>query len=180
MLALPGSAYIYQGEELGLPEVVDLPDEVRQDPIWARSGRTDARPRRLPGAAPVVRAPAAVRLRPARRRPVAAAAGRVGRARGRGPGGRPRLDAELYRAALRLRRTAIPRGEPFAWVEGLPDGVLAFRRGRFLCVVNVGDEPFTPPVGLVAGAELLLASDPTYADPSSTLPGATTAWYRTP
>ncbi len=32
MLALPGSAYIYQGEELGLPDVVDLPDEVRQDP----------------------------------------------------------------------------------------------------------------------------------------------------
>ncbi|MFD9261377.1 alpha-amylase family glycosyl hydrolase, partial [Streptomyces sp. NPDC059538] len=32
MLALPGSAYVYQGEELGLPEVADLPDRVRQDP----------------------------------------------------------------------------------------------------------------------------------------------------
>ncbi|TDT29810.1 glycoside hydrolase family 13 protein [Naumannella halotolerans] len=40
MLALPGSAYLYQGEELGLPEVVDLPDEVRQDPTWFRTGRT--------------------------------------------------------------------------------------------------------------------------------------------
>jgi len=39
-LALPGSAYLYQGEELGLPEV-DLPDEVRQDPAWHRSGGTD-------------------------------------------------------------------------------------------------------------------------------------------
>jgi alpha-glucosidase len=38
MLALPGSAYIYQGEELGLPEVVDLPDDVRQDPTWFRTG----------------------------------------------------------------------------------------------------------------------------------------------
>ncbi|MFD5756896.1 glycoside hydrolase family 13 protein, partial [Streptomyces sp. NPDC127044] len=37
MLALPGSAYLYQGEELGLPEVVDLPDEVRQDPAFFRS-----------------------------------------------------------------------------------------------------------------------------------------------
>ncbi len=37
MLALPGSAYLYQGEELGLPEVVDLPDSARQDPTFART-----------------------------------------------------------------------------------------------------------------------------------------------
>ncbi|MGW5850343.1 glycoside hydrolase family 13 protein [Streptomyces sp. NPDC055254] len=36
MLALPGSAYVYQGEELGLPEVLDLPDEVRRDPAFRR------------------------------------------------------------------------------------------------------------------------------------------------
>ncbi|MFB9378028.1 glycoside hydrolase family 13 protein [Kineococcus gynurae] len=39
-LALPGSAYLYQGEELGLPEVADLPAEVLQDPTWVRSGGT--------------------------------------------------------------------------------------------------------------------------------------------
>ena len=39
-LALPGGAYVYQGEELGLPEVEDLPEEVLQDPTWERSGRT--------------------------------------------------------------------------------------------------------------------------------------------
>ncbi|EFL36694.1 LOW QUALITY PROTEIN: alpha glucosidase, partial [Streptomyces viridochromogenes DSM 40736] len=38
MLALPGAAYIYQGEELGLPEVVDLPDDVLTDPIFHRTG----------------------------------------------------------------------------------------------------------------------------------------------
>ena len=38
MLALPGSAYLYQGEELGLPEVVDLPDEALVDPVFYRSG----------------------------------------------------------------------------------------------------------------------------------------------
>lgn len=37
-LALPGSAYLYQGEELGLPEVVDLPDTARQDPAYVRTG----------------------------------------------------------------------------------------------------------------------------------------------
>jgi hypothetical protein len=36
-LSLPGSAYLYQGEELGLPEVIDLPDDARQDPIWFRT-----------------------------------------------------------------------------------------------------------------------------------------------
>ncbi len=40
MLALPGGAYIYQGEELGLPQVDDLPDEVLRDPVFRRSGGT--------------------------------------------------------------------------------------------------------------------------------------------
>ncbi len=40
MLALPGSAYLYQGEELGLPEDVELPDYARQDPTWFRSNHT--------------------------------------------------------------------------------------------------------------------------------------------
>jgi glycosidase len=39
-MALPGSAYLHQGEELGLPEVEDLPEEALQDPTWERSGRT--------------------------------------------------------------------------------------------------------------------------------------------
>src|SRR4029453_16944324 len=37
LLWLPGPVYLYQGEELGLPEVLDLPDEARQDPVWIRS-----------------------------------------------------------------------------------------------------------------------------------------------
>jgi alpha-glucosidase len=40
-LALPGSAYIYQGDELGLPEVTDLPEDALRDPVWERSGHTD-------------------------------------------------------------------------------------------------------------------------------------------
>jgi alpha-glucosidase len=41
MLALPGSAYLYQGEELGLHEVADIPDVARQDPMFFRSGGTE-------------------------------------------------------------------------------------------------------------------------------------------
>jgi alpha-glucosidase len=40
MLALPGAVFLYNGEELGLPNV-DLPDEVLQDPVWKRSGHTE-------------------------------------------------------------------------------------------------------------------------------------------
>jgi len=41
MLALPGSAYLYQGEELGLHEVADIPLDLVRDPVFARSGGTD-------------------------------------------------------------------------------------------------------------------------------------------
>ncbi len=37
LLALPGSTYVYQGDELGLQEVADLPPEVLQDPMATRS-----------------------------------------------------------------------------------------------------------------------------------------------
>ena len=40
-MALPGSLYVYQGEELGLPEVEDIPSDRRQDPMWLRSGGVD-------------------------------------------------------------------------------------------------------------------------------------------
>src|SRR5699024_4662342 len=41
MLALPGSAYLWQGEELGLPDHTTLPHEFRQDPTWFRSEGAD-------------------------------------------------------------------------------------------------------------------------------------------
>ena len=37
LLGVPGAAYLYQGQELGLPEV-DVPVEARADPMWARGG----------------------------------------------------------------------------------------------------------------------------------------------
>ena len=107
MLALPGGAYVYQGEELGLAEVEDLPDDVLQDPGWEQSGHTD-RGRdgcRVPmpwsggeppfgfsppdAAAPALATPAAPRWREPDRR---------------GPDRRRGSMLELYRRALRLRR----------------------------------------------------------------------------
>ena len=108
MLALPGSAYLYQGEELGLHEVADLPAGALQDPIWLRTGNTlkgrdgcrvplpwDARRRQL-------------RVRVRRR--LAAAAGRV-RPAGRGhPERRPRLDPGALPAGAAAAPRAADRG----------------------------------------------------------------------
>ncbi len=80
-LALPGAVHLYNGEELGLPDV-ELPDSVLQDPVWETLGAHRARPRRQPGADPVGGRTARVRVQ--RRRPVAADAAGVRRAdRGR-------------------------------------------------------------------------------------------------
>ena len=76
-LALPGGAYVYQGDELGLEEVEDLPEDVLQDPTWKRSGSTWAG--RLPGADSVVRHGATVRIRVGRASALAAAACALGR-----------------------------------------------------------------------------------------------------
>ena len=82
MLALPGSAYLYQGEELGLPDVVDLPDEVRQDPAYFRGAGQDGFRDGCRVPIPWTREGSLVRLR--QRWQLAAAARRVGRAERRG------------------------------------------------------------------------------------------------
>ena len=74
MLALPGGAYVYQGEELGSPRSRTCPTRCSRIPAWEQSRLYAARPRRLPGADPVVRSRAAVRLQPRRRERAAVAA----------------------------------------------------------------------------------------------------------
>ncbi len=135
-LALPGSAYLYQGEELGLPEVEDLPEDALQDPTWERSGRT-ARGRdgcRVPlpwsgDRPPFGFAPDGVTPwlpQPPSWRSLTVEAQQAD--------GSSTL--WLYRAALRLRRERVAE-EPLRWLA-LGDGVLAFDRGSALrCVVNL-------------------------------------------
>ena len=90
VLALPGSAYVYQGQELGLPEA-DVPVDARQDPAWRRSGFTRDGARVPIRGTAIRRAPTA--SRPTRPRPGCRCRwrrGGLGRAlRGR-PGRRPR------------------------------------------------------------------------------------------
>jgi alpha-glucosidase len=169
LLALPGGVYLYQGEELGLPEVDDLPEELLQDPTWARSGHL-------------------VRGRDGCRVPLPWS--RTGPSLGFGsaPGWLPQpagwadlsVDAEtedpssmlsLYRDALRLRRELLQLGadsDQLSWVGEEPD-VLVFTRGPgFTCIVNTGAEPVPLPPGRV-----VLSSLPVEAE---RLPSDAAAW----
>ncbi|MEU1478417.1 glycoside hydrolase family 13 protein [Streptomyces sp. NPDC005760] len=153
MLALPGSSYVYQGEELGLPEVADLPFEVLQDPIWEQTGRVR-------------------KGRDGCRVPLPWT--RSGPSYGFGGGGawlpQPEWFAEyaveaqdgvegstleLYRTALRLRRKLL-QGEELTWTEAGPAGVLDFvRHEGWRCVTNLSDTAAPLPAG-----EVLLTSSP--------------------
>ncbi|MDH6517733.1 alpha-glucosidase [Streptomyces sp. SAI-208] len=153
MLALPGSSYVYQGEELGLPEVADLPFEVLQDPIWEQTGRVR-------------------KGRDGCRVPLPWTRG--GPSYGFGAGGawlpQPPWFAEyaveaqdgvegstleLYRTALRLRRKLL-EGEELTWTDAGPAGVLDFERHEgWRCVTNLSAGAVPLPVG-----EVLLTSSP--------------------
>jgi alpha-glucosidase len=155
-LALPGSAYVYQGDELGLEEVEDLPDEVLQDPTWIRSGHT-VRGRdgcRVPlpwsGDAPPFGF-GSVEQPPWLPQPEHWAKVTVAAQEG----DRTSM-LWLYRTALAERRRHPALGDgSLTWDAGEPAEVLAFtREPGFRCVVNFGAEPYPLP----ADARVLVAS----------------------
>ena len=172
--ALPGSLYVYQGDELGLDEVQDLPEDQLSDPMYFRSGGTDPGrdgcrvPLPWAGDAPPFRfSPAGARSEPWLRQPDHWA-GLTVAAQQDDPGSM----LNLYRAALRIRRGEASLGEgPMRWLPS-PDGVLAFARDdRFVSITNLS----AAPVALPGDAVVLLASGD-LSDGS--LPTDVTAWLR--
>ncbi|MFE9811102.1 glycoside hydrolase family 13 protein [Streptomyces sp. NPDC005548] len=176
-LALPGGVYVYQGDELGLPEVRDLPDELLQDPTFARSGGTD-RGRdgcRIPlpwtadgpslGFSPAGTPATPWLPQPADWDGLAVAAQQAD----------PDSVLNLYRRALALRRTRLTHlPETLTWVEEDP-GVLSFTRpDGFHCLTNL-----TPtPQPLPRDADVILSSGPLQedADGRVTVPSDTSVW----
>ncbi|MFB7088459.1 glycoside hydrolase family 13 protein [Streptomyces sp. NPDC056296] len=173
-MALPGAVYIYQGDELGLPEVEDIPADRRDDPIFHRTGGAD--PGRdgcrvpLPwdghqepyGFSP----DGAARPwlpQPASWAPLSVAAQEND----------PASMLHLYRRALSLRARHPALGDgPMRWLHA-PDGVLAFARGTdFTCVVNLSSGP----VDLPEHHTVLLSSHPL---DGSQLPAEAGVWLRT-
>ncbi len=171
-MALPGSMYIYQGEELGLPEFESLPPERRQDPMWHRSNGVD--PGRDGCRVPI---PWSGLEPPYGFSPNPGAELWLDQ-----PGDWQSLSVEaqiddpdsmlsLYRTGLGIRRQAPwgPDGE-FEWLD-YDDQAIAFRRGeRFACIVNFGPDP----IELPQGAEVLVAS--ALLD-GGTVPQDTTVWF---
>jgi alpha-glucosidase len=167
MLALPGSAYLYQGEELGLLEVADLPVDRLRDPVFERTGRS------LKG-----RDGCRVPL-PWTSDGTSFGFGEDGAWLPQPPwfsgyavssqSGQADSSLELYRRALALRRR-LRADSSFAWVESGDPHVLRFARaGGWECIINFSAHS-TPIRG-----ELLLSSDPLTGHD---LPPETAAWFR--
>jgi alpha-glucosidase len=156
-LALPGGVYLYQGEELGLEEVEDLPDELLQDPTWFRSGHTERGRDGCRVPMPWTSTGPALgfgTVEPWLPQPAEWAHRSV-----------QSQEADrsstlwLYRDALRLRSTLPalgPRGgRSLTWLDR-GTAIVAFTRDPdFLCLINTGHEPADLPAG-----DIVLASSP--------------------
>lgn len=167
MLSLPGSAYLYQGEELGLPEVIELDDHVREDPTFHRTngevyGRDGCRvPIPWETAAPAF----GFSTSGESWLPQPGAFARFARDLQQGD---PASTLELYRSALALRAEHGLGMGSVQWVEGYAEGIVALRNGPVTVIANIGDAPVVLPAG-----EVLLVSGP-LAD--GALPVDTAVW----
>jgi alpha-glucosidase len=169
MLALPGSAYLYQGEELALPEVADLPVEALRDPLWERTN-------------------GALRGRDGCRVPLPWTTTGPSFGFGTGTGWLPQPDwfgpmsreaqekdprsaLHLYRAALVLRRRLQTHDTTLTWIDNGHPQALQFRRSNgWQCLINLGDTAVPAPAG-----RLLLASHDVGPAPAL-IPPDTAVW----
>jgi alpha-glucosidase len=169
MLALPGAVFVYNGQELGLPNV-ELPDEALQDPVWSRSGgkergRDGVRvPMPWTGAEP----PFGFSGNPDTWLPIPPEWAHLtveGQLRA------PDSTLNFFRRALAIRRERQEfNGTTVDWLHGITQDVLMFRLldAGLVCVLNAGARPIKLPHG-----EVLLASGPLL---DGRLPPDTAAW----
>ncbi|HLQ80625.1 MAG TPA: alpha-amylase family glycosyl hydrolase [Brachybacterium sp.] len=175
MLSLPGSAYLYQGEELGLPEVRDIPDELREDPSHLRAGVPGRDGCRVP--LPWSADAPAYGFSPTGRSwlPQPEVFGELAADVQEGVEG---STLEMYRAALHLR-AELGLGRPdggVSFLEDLPAGVLGVSRGAVTVLVNTTDTAVDLPQGPLADADVLVASAPLAP---GALPADAAVWLRT-
>jgi alpha-glucosidase len=173
--ALPGSLYVYQGDELGLPEAEDLPLELREDPMYFRSegvdpGRDGCRvPLPWSGTQP----PFGFESDDAAAAPWLPQPASWASLTVEAEAGDSSSMLSLYRTALSIRRSHPALGDgALTWIDSAP-GVLAFSRGLgFVSVTNLSNEA----VVLPRYVRLLLSSSTLE---NGLLPPDSTAWLRT-
>jgi alpha-glucosidase len=179
VLALPGSVYLYQGEELGLPEVLDLPDEARQDPIFRRTGGHEI-------GRDGCRVPMPWRRDPPGAFGFSLLGGEVDPWLPQPAGwgdysteaqlGDDGSMLEMYRRLLRIRRAFVRHQGPAAEIVDVGDGLLGVRRGALVAVLNPTSEP-VPTQGL-DDAQVIATTDAGGGITGTVVPPDTTVWFR--
>lgn len=167
MLALPGSSYLYQGEELGLPDVTDIPSDQMQDPQWFRSeGKFKSRDGcRVPlpwspsGSSFGFGAGGSHLPQPAWYGDYAVAV----------QDGKPGSTLELYRSAIALRKSLIS-GEKLTWLQSAAGTLWFERENGWSSFTNFTDSEVELPAG-----EVLLSSSPVSG---SRVAGNSTVWLK--
>lgn len=163
ILALPGSTYIYQGEELGLHEVLDIPSESMQDPQWHRGeGKLKSRdgcrvplPWTSQGSSFGFGAGGSHLPQPAWFSELSVESQQQGD-----------TTLNLYRRAINLRKKML-KSEDINWLKSEP-GTISFERDGLICITNFGEEEISLPA-----ANLLISSAPLS---EGKLPANATAW----
>lgn len=178
MLALPGSAYLYQGEELGLHEAAGIPPESRQDPTFLRTkgeeiGRDGCR-------VPLPWAPNAPNFGFSPQRAHLPQPEWFVDYTAEGEDADPNSTLNLYRAALRLRHELQP-GAQLSWIELPQEGMFAFHRSDgWRVLTNFRPEPVSfldVPASLRPGDhQIALASLP--ISQRTGIPGECSIWFR--
>lgn len=175
-LALPGGTYLYQGEELGLPEVRDLPEDRLTDPRWKMSGYKD---RGRDGC----RVPLPWKTDPTGGfgfstnelleldqawLPMSPWMGNFSAESQDGVAG---STLTMYREALALRKLEEGLGDgPMTWIEAGKDVVAFSRPGNFACFINFGAA-----IEIPNGAKVLISSGPLEGN---SIPTDTAVWLR--
>jgi alpha-glucosidase len=178
-LALPGGAYIYQGEELGLLEVRNIPENRLEDPIWKMSGHTDRGRDGCRVPIPWTKDPAGAHGFSSNKSlttdqawlPQSAGWGERAVDTQQGVKG---SFFEMVKAALSIRKGEAGLGDgEMNWIDSTDD-VIAFQRpGKFACYVNFGPAEVVIPYG----SEVLISSAPLKGEH---IPADTAVWLRLP
>jgi len=176
MLALPGGAYMYQGEELALPEVRDIPESRLTDPRWKMSGHSDRGRDGCRVPLPWSSNPAGAfgfsnkdSLTPDQAwLPQSPWWGEFSVDSQDGVEG---STLSMYREALAIRKAEEGLGDgEMEWIEAGADVVAFERAGNFACYINFGADFELP-----SNSQILVSSGPIHAH---TLPTDTAVWVR--